>query len=59
MAHQQSASSFFDNLGQKVQTGIHIASVAKHKWGTGKLLYAGFNAAAPYLEGMIATAAIL
>ena len=59
MAHQQSSSSFFNNIGQKVQTGIHIASVAKNIWGTGQILYAGFNAAAPYLEGMIATAAIL
>ena len=59
MAHQQSSSSFFNNIGQKVQTGIHIASMAKNIWGTGKLLYAGFNAAAPYLEGMLATDAIL
>ena len=59
MAHQQSSSSFFNNIGQKVQTGIHIASVAKNIWGTGKILYAGFNAVSPYLQGMIATAAVL
>ena len=58
MAHYQH-TSFWQNLGQKVNTGIEIAATAKHIWDAGKMAYAGIRAAAPVLEGLLTTAALL
>ena len=57
--HQQPVSSYFQNLGQKVHQGIELAATAKSKWHTGKLVYSGLQAAAPYIESMLATAALV
>ena len=57
MAHN--TPSFWHNLGQKVNTGIQMAATAKHIYDTGKMVYAGMQAAAPMIEGIVSTAAIL
>ena len=58
MAHHQPVS-FWQSLGQKVSTGLEVAATAKHIWDVGKMAYAGIRAAAPVIEGIISTAALL
>ena len=58
MAHHQ-PTSFWHSFGQKVTTGLEMAATAKHIWDVGKLAYAGIRAAAPVIEGIISTAALL
>jgi hypothetical protein len=57
MAHN--APSFWHNLGQKVNTGIQMAATAKHIYDAGKMVYAGMQAAAPIVAGIVSTAALL
>ena len=57
MAHN--TPTFWHSLGQKVNTGIQMAATAKHIYDTGKMVYAGMQAAAPIIEGIVSTAALL
>jgi hypothetical protein len=42
-----------DNVGQKVKHAAEIAGAMKGIWDVGKMAYAGFQVAAPYLEAMM------
>ena len=53
MAHQQQQSSFMHNLGQKVNRGLEMAATAKSIWDTGKLVYSGISAVAPYMAALL------
>ena len=39
-----------ENVGQKVKNAAEIAGAVKGAWNVGKMIYSGFQAAAPYLE---------
>ena len=42
-----------ENVGQKVKHAAEIAGTVKGIWDVGKMVYSGFNVAAPYLEAMM------
>jgi len=58
MAHHQPAS-FWHNLGQKVNSGLEMAATAKAIWDVGKMAYTGIRTAAPLIQGILSTAALL
>ena len=39
-----------ENVGQKVKNAAEIAGAVKGVWDVGKMIYSGFQVAAPYLE---------
>ena len=39
-----------DNVGEKVKHVAELAGAAKGAWDVGKMIYSGFQVAAPYLE---------
>ena len=39
-----------ENVGQKVKNAAEIAGTVKGIWDVGKMIYSGFQSAAPYLE---------
>ena len=39
-----------ENVGQKVKNAAEIAGAVKGVWDVGKIIYSGFQVAAPYLE---------
>jgi len=39
-----------ENVGQKVKNIAEIAGAVKGAWDVGKMVYAGFQVASPYLE---------
>ena len=39
-----------ENVGQKVKNAAEIAGAVKGVWGVGKMIYSGFQVAAPDLE---------
>ena len=39
-----------ENVGQKVKNAAEIAGAVKGAWNVDKIIYSGFQAAAPYLE---------
>jgi hypothetical protein len=53
MAYQQQTSSFMHNIGQKVNKGLEIAATAKSIWDTGRLVYSGISAVAPYMAALL------
>ena len=57
MAHN--TPSLWNSIGQKVNTGIQMAATAKHIYDAGKMIYAGIRTAAPIIEGIVSTAALL
>ncbi len=39
-----------EHVGQKVKNAAEIAGTIKRIWDVGKMVYSGFQVAAPYLE---------
>ena len=39
-----------ENVGPKVKNAAEIAGAVKGVWDVGKMIYSGFQVAAPYLE---------
>ena len=39
-----------ENVGQKVKNAAEIAGAVKRVWDVGRMIYSGFQVAAPYLE---------
>ena len=42
--------NLLENVGQKVKNAAEIAGTVKGIWDVGKMIYSGFQVAAPYLE---------
>ena len=42
-----------ENVGQKVKNAAEIAGAVKGAWNVGKMIYSGFQVAAPYLETVV------
>lgn len=42
--------STIESIGQKVKNAAEFAGTIKGIWDTGKVIYSGFQAAAPYIE---------
>ena len=55
MGHQ----SYWQNVGDKIHTGVKTLAAMKGIWDTGKAIYNGVRVAAPYIEGLVSTAALL
>ena len=58
MAHYQ-RTSFWHNIGHKVNSGLEMAATAKAIWNVGKMAYTGFRTVAPVIQGIISTASLL
>ncbi len=39
-----------ESVGQKVKNAVELAGAVKGVWDVGKMVYSGFQVAAPYLE---------
>ena len=39
-----------ENVGQKIKSAAELAGAVKGAWDVGKMIYSGFQVAAPYLE---------
>ena len=42
--------NLLEHVGQKVKNAAEIAGTVKGIWDVGKMIYSGFQVAAPYLE---------
>ena len=42
--------NLLEHVGQKVKSAAEIAGAVKGIWDVGKMVYSGFQVAAPYLE---------
>jgi hypothetical protein len=51
--HQNNPPSFLNNLGQKVQTGLKLASTAKGIFDAGRMVVQGLQVAAPYIAALL------
>ena len=60
MGHQSYRQpGFWENVNNKVHTGVKTLAAMKGIWDTGKAIYGGLQAAAPYMEGLASMAALL
>ena len=51
--------TFWENVNNKVHTGVKTIATMKGIWDTGKAIYTGLQIAAPYMEGIASAAALL
>ena len=46
-------TNFWDNLGQKLHTGVKVAGAIKGIWDVGKTIYGGVRAVAPLIAAAL------